>query len=257
MGKTYGFDPREEAVTNRPSWERSDGDCDFEEYAPKPKKLKRKAKSSASPAPMTPEWAIELMRDRVGSSLDLLVVQNVIPRHEFEDYEQIINAHICRILPTYDGNRKGSLGRTSGVERFLWVAVDNVVKNIKTYVARRRKNLPTMPMIEVDDDDEDEDTKKDCEGESFSDHCKNFKELWLRMDVEVLMRMLNTEERTVLALRLDGLTYPEIVEELKAGGNAGIDRFHVMNVTMEGIRKAARKCGFVPYSEMRGEKIEK
>ena len=73
MGKTYGFDPREEAVTNRPSWERFDGECDFEEYAPKPKKRKRKAKASASPAPMTPEWAIELMRDRVGSSLDLLV----------------------------------------------------------------------------------------------------------------------------------------------------------------------------------------
>ena len=106
------------------------------------------------------------------------------------DYTQIINAHICRILPLYDGERRNAKGRKAGAERFLSVAVDNVAKNIKKHVALRRKNVPTVPIGPLEDDDDGGDGAKDCEGEPFSDRCRCFRDLWFRMDFETLKLML-------------------------------------------------------------------
>ena len=263
MSRSFRYNPEEEAFENAPSWERpdegyGDDELDFGDVVAKPRKRRRKDKSAkAGLVPMTPEWALELMKDRVLAVVDLLAVRNIIARHECDDYAQIINMHICRILPDYDGERKNAKGRKAGVERYLSVAIDNVAKNIKKHVASRRKNLPTMPIIEVDDEDEDDENKKECEGEAFCDRCRSIKDLWFRMDYETLLRMLTREERLTLAFRIEGFTYPEIAEKVSLRLGVTVDRFHIMNVTMERIRTAARKCGFVPPWETWEKAYEK
>ena len=65
--------------------------------------------------------------------------------------------------------------------------------------------------------------------------------------------MLTPEQRIALNLRMEGYTYPEIADEVSRILGVKVDRFHIMMVTMEYIRKAARKCGFAPAGESRGE----
>ena len=126
MSRSYRYNPDGDSAQSRPAWERgegsrrSDDELDFGCVVATPLKRRRAGtRSRCEPAPMTPEWAVELMRARVSAVVDLLVVGGVIARHEYEDYTQIINAHICRILPLYDGERRNAKGRKAGAERFL------------------------------------------------------------------------------------------------------------------------------------------
>ena len=263
MSRSYRYNPDDDSEQSRPAWERgevdrrSDDELDFGCVVATPLKRRRAGtRSRCEPAPMTPEWAVELMRARVSAVVDLLVVGGVIARHEYEDYTQIINAHICRILPLYDGERRNAKGRKAGAERFLSVAVDNVAKNIKKHVALRRKNVPTVPIGPLEGDDDGGDGAKDCEGEPFSDRCKCFRDLWFRMDLETMKLMLGDEELLALDLRLDGLSYAEVAGEVSRRLGVNVDRFHIMNVTMRGVRKAALKCGFEPAAGQKGEFLE-
>ena len=263
MSRSYRYNPDDDSAQSRPAWERgegsrrSDDELDFGCVVATPLKRRRTGTSRCEPAPMTPEWALELMRGRVSAVVDLLVVGGVIARHEYEDYAQIINAHICRILPLYDGERRNAKGRKAGVERFLSFAVDNVVKNIKKHVARRRRNVPTVPIGPLEGDEDGGDRAKDCEGEPFSDRCRCFRDLWFRMDFETLKLMLGDEELLALDLRLDGLSYADVADEMSRRLGVNVDRFHIMNVTMKGVRKAALKCGFEPAAGQERELLEK
>ena len=191
MSRSYRYNPDDDSAQSRPAWERgegsrrSDDELDFGCVVATPLKRRRTGTSRCEPAPMTPEWALELMRGRVSAVVDLLVVGGVIARHEYEDYAQIINAHICRILPLYDGERRNAKGRKAGVERFLSFAVDNVVKNIKKHVARRRRNVPTVPIGPLEGDEDGGDRAKDCEGaatscSAMSAGCSSVRKLWIK-----------------------------------------------------------------------------
>lgn len=249
MGKTYGYNPKEEAVTNRPSWERLDGECDFEEHAPKPKKRKRRSRQQDFRGPVTPEQAMEMMRDRIDTALSNLMGRRIVPPSEKEDYTQILNVQICRMLPFYSPERTGWNERAASLRRYLNVVVDSAVADIVRHCMANKSQIlaSAVPVQEADDDEEDEDgisASLPCLLNPYRESRRHMENLWLRMDLEVLSAMLTEEERMTLAMRFQGYTYPEIVDALNSRLQLGVDRFHVMNVTMAGIRRAAIKCGF-------------
>ena len=117
--------------------------------------------------------------------------------------------------------------------------------------------MPTVPIGPLEGDEDGGDRSKDCEGEPFSDRCRCFRDLWFRMDFETLRLMLGDEELLALDLRLDGLSYADVADEMSRRLGVNVDRFHIMNVTMKGVRKAALKCGFEPAAGQEGELLEK
>ena len=256
MSRSYRFDKDENAISNRPSWERHDEDMDFAdepvEMRSVHRRKKQKGKGAISHPPMSEEWAMELMAPFVSSELRGLAERRIIAPHEIEDYTQILNVHICRMLPLYDEERTGENGKNASVKRYLTVAVNSAVTDIVRNAMSRKSNLPLVPMPELVDDETRENETKCSDNAYISDQCRSVRDLWFRMDLAVLSEMLTPEERVTLNLRIMGYTYPEVAMEVSRILCVQVDRFHIMNVTMERIRKAARKCGFVPYSEAQG-----
>lgn len=258
MSKSYRYDPDEGGYADRPSWERdrrdgfSDafqtGDVEDPVKTSRTRKHKADAKDNPYP-PMSPEWAMELMKERVHMVLSGIVKRGHIAPHEKDDYTQILNLHICRMLPFYDPDRTGKSKRTASVRRYLNVVIDSAVANIVRLSELHRKTLPTCPIPELEDEDNREDERPECEGNPFRDHRKCMEELWIKMDLEVLDMKLSEEERLALKLRWEGCTFPEIVDAINAELGIRVDRYHVMNVTMENIRRAARELDITPFSE--------
>ena len=261
MSRSYRYDP-DGGEQPRQSWERQNvadclGDIWPEENAPaRPKRRRRREKASSCEA-ATPERAMEMMRDRIDTVLSTLVDRRIFPPHEKEDYTQILNIHICRMLPFYEPGRKGWNDRSASLLRYLNVCVDSAVANIVKHCATRKCSvfnnaMPVLEACEDEDDDEGAQAILPFSDNPFRDPRRYLEELCLRMDVEVLFGMLTEEERIALDMRIQGCTFPEIADEINNRLDLGVDRFHVMNVTMEGVRRAARKCGFEPPSGCRG-----
>lgn len=259
MSRSYRYSP--DGDEHRPSWKRPVESASLGEIWPngdaRPRKQRklRQAKTGFC-GPVKPEQAMELMRDRVDTVLATLIDRRIVPPFEKEDYAQILNIQICRMLPFYEPGRTGWNDREASLLRYLNVVVDSAVADIVRHCAAKKSQIlgTAVPVQEASDNDEEED------GDSISlpyshnpyrDPRRHMEELWLRMDLESLSKMLTEEERITLDMRVQGNTYPEIVEELNARLRLGVDRFHVMNVTMDGIRKAAIKCGFEPSSGRR------
>ena len=66
--------------------------------------------------------------------------------------------------------------------------------------------------------------------------------------------MLDEEERICLWMRYDGFTQEEIAEEISARTKKAVDRDHVRKVVVPHLQVKARRCGFFPPSEIRGQK---
>ena len=257
MSKSYRYDPDEGDFCGGASWTRDDdGFCEpaaAEAAADAPAKPKRRGKKKkrgdGNPYPaMTPEWAMELMKERIGAVVDLLAKQRVIPEHERDDVMQTLNLRICDALPTYDPDWTDEDGKTTSVERYLSVVIDNTVRNVKMDVARRRKNVPVVPFLELDGDDESEDADgKECEGNPFKDHHRRMEELWIRMDLEELSLRLTPIERLVLACSLAEFTMQETVQEVALRHDMTYTRFKLTRQTMPSLRKKACALGFTPH----------
>lgn len=260
MSRSYRYNADEGGYADRPSWERSENagfaDAELcepcEEESASPKRKARKRRNVNPYAPMTPEWAIELMKDKVTLTVGGLLAQRVIQPYERDDYTQEFNILVCNLLPQYDPYRTDENGVGAGVERFLSVAIDNAAKNVKMRVSRRRKNVPVVPFIDLKDGGEDdaEDEGGDgaqCEGNPFKDNRQYMEALWLKMDLEVLSRRLTMEERLTLACRLADFTYQEVAEYVSDRLGVRVLRYHIMENTMVSLRKKAQECGFEPY----------
>ena len=169
-----------------------------------------------------------------------------MPPFEKDDYTQILNIHICRTLPLYEPGRTGWKDREASLLRYLNVVVDSAVADIVKHCMTKKCNVNTkIPIQDESDEEEDEEVESLTPARNpYRDPRRYMEELWLRMDVEAMMEMMTPEERIALRMRLDGCTYPEIADGINARLKLGVDRFHVMNVTMEGVRRVARKCGF-------------
>lgn len=261
MSRSYRYNADEGGYADRPSWDRSEnayfvdaGMCDSCEETPaSPKRTRGKRRAANTYAPMTPEWAIELMKDKVAMTVGALLTQRVIPPYERDDYTQEFNILVCNLLPQYDPERTDENGIGAGVERFLSVAIDNAAKNVKMRVARRRKNIPVVPFIDLNDggDEGSADESGDgvqCEGNPFKDNRRYMEALWLKMDLEVLSRRLTMEERLTLACRLADFTYQEVAEYVSDRLGVKMLRFHIMENTMVSLRKKAQECGFEPHA---------
>lgn len=225
MSKSYRYDPDAGGYADRPSWERDskaelDGDEAFgcaDETPARTKRTGRKSRDTSPYPPMTPEWAIDLMRGKVSMTVGALVAQRVIPPHEREDYVQEFNVLVWKALPQFDSGRLNESGNLVGVERFLSVAIENAAKNVKMRVARRRKNVPVVPFVdlgkgEVLPDGDGEEDALPCDASPYRGHRRYMEALWVRMDLESLSRRLSTEERLTLSCRLAEFTYQEIAE---------------------------------------------
>ena len=256
MSRSYRYNPDDTSVSNCPAWERTNSYGDLGEAtgeARPARRSTRRKKSTPIHPPMSEEWAMELMAPNILGGLSGLAERSIIAPHEIDDYTQILNAHICRILPLYDEEHVGKRGVTASVERYLTVAVNSALTDIAKLALSRKATLPVVPMPTLADDEDIEDESKCSDNHYVSDNCRSIKDLWFRMDVAVLSEMLTPEQRIALNLRMEGYTYPEIADEVSRILGVKVDRFHIMMVTMEYVRKAARKCGFAPAGESKGE----
>ena len=99
MSRSYRYNADEGGYADRPSWDRSEnayfvdaGMCaPCEETSASPKRTRGKRRAANTYAPMTPEWAIELMKDKVAMTVGALLTQRVIPPYERDDYTQEFN----------------------------------------------------------------------------------------------------------------------------------------------------------------------
>ena len=269
MSRSYRYNADEEAVSNRPSWERGnnvesfDGGEAFEcaDEAPvRTKRAKRKTRDANPHPPMTPEWAIELMKGKVALTVSALVSQRVIPPHEREDYVQEFNILVWNALPQFDPGRVDESGNTVGVERFLSVAIENAAKNVKMRIARRRKNVPLVPFVDLGEEEGDVESDggeegPPCDANPYKAHRHCMEALWVKMDLEVLSRRLSMEERLTLSCRLAEFTYQEIAEYVSDKMGVSVQHYHIRETTMPHLQKKARMCGFEPHSG-RGEEAE-
>lgn len=259
MSRSYRYNADEEAVSNRPSWERPDEGRSLggvwpgeEEAWEKPRRKPRKAKKpTASHPPMSEAWAIERMAPLISKELRGLAARGVIAPHEIEDYTQILNVHVCRMLPLYDEEHVGQTGKKADVVRYLTIAVNSAVTDIVRRALTRKSCLPTSLMPELHDDEDRKDETKCSDNHWISDGCRSIRDLVFRMDLAVLSEMLTPEERTATNLRIMGYTFPEVAAEVSRILGISVDRYHIMNVTMPRVQKVARKCGFIPASEVR------
>lgn len=210
---------------------------------------------SRDPEQQVMEMAINMMHDRVDEVVSGFVAGALIQQYEHEDYVSIINAHICRALLTFDPSKKGKNGKKSSLSHFLWVVIDNIAFVAREYLIKRREmrlNTGSIDKLEEEDEDELENLSSD-DNSWLSDGCKSVEELILKMDLQVLGRMLTEEEMACLSGRIQGVSDAEIADRL---GN-GADRYHIQKVVIPRIQEKARKCGFIPRSEVEGNRARK
>ena len=259
MSRSYRYNADEEAVSNRPSWERSDEGRSLGEVWPneeeaweKPKRKPLKAKKPAGAQPASREaWAVERMKKRVSRVVDGLVADGAIAANEREDFTSIINAHICRVLPCYDPDLVSEDGEKCSLVHYLRVAVDYVACNIRKMSQRHKRKGVACPIAAEGEEADGSAGRVAVDDVRLSDGCRSIRDLVFRMDVRTLFEMLLPEERLCVKMRLDGYSNTEIADEISRRFKVTIDRLHVERTLLKHIQGKARKCGFFPPSEAR------
>ena len=195
--------------------------------------------------------AVGMMRPRVEHLVWAMERDGVICRSEREDYVSILNCHICRVLPLYDREHVGRSGMKAELCRYLTVCVDSAAANVRRYLSRSRRRATLVPVSASEPGAGS--ARAWWGGDLFGDRGRSAAHMVFCMDVDTLFGMLGEAERLALALRIEGMTFPEIADELSVVYGRRVTRFHVMNTLFPRIAKAARKCGFVPAGELRRE----
>ena len=190
---------------------------------------------SEQPEVITPEWAVGRMAEHVNYELEQLVEGGRIGFEEKPELAAAINGRICKSLSAYDGDRSSAV-------HFLTVVVDHELSHIRAALDSLKRNVETKPIAFMAD--EDARALGYVSDETLSDGSKDVRDLEFRMDIKVLRGMLRPLELRVLNLRLQEFTHVEIGERI------GLSRFQIMRL-MKRIRNVARRCGFVPPSEVR------
>lgn len=193
------------------------------------------ARQPDQPDVITPEWAVGRMAEHINYELEQLIEGRRIRIEDKPELAAAIKERICKSLPAYDE------GKSSAVH-FLTVVVDNEMSHIRAALDSMKRNIETKPIAFMTT--EEARALGYISEETLSDGSKCIRDLEFRMDVKVLRGMLRPLELRVLDLRLQEFTHEEIGERI------GLSRFQVMRL-MKRIRSVARKCGFVPPSEVR------
>ena len=184
---------------------------------------------SNQPDVITPEWAVGTMSDHVDYLLFQMVEDGEAKLEDTGDYRSIINRRICLSLRSYDPN-------VASIRNYLTNVIGREMLHIYRMMAMYRRYcriVQLRPIVPLSDD------KEGIPENSLSDGCRSIRQLELRMDVDVLGRMLWPLERKVLLMRIEGLTLDEIVAEL------GITMYAARQIVAN-IQKKAIECGFEP-----------
>ena len=201
---------------------------------------------SEQPKVITPEWAVDRMADHVNFELEKLISEDHIAAGEKWDFQEKINDRIRAAVPEYTSAVSQKTGRSSSAAHFFTVVVDHAVADIRKASKRLKARATFVPIVPYCKP-EDEKAGKSISEESLSDECRSVKELEFRMDVNTLTSMMDELEREIFQLRLQEYTQEEIAAKLM------ISRFKIMRI-MKSIRAKARKCGFIPRSEVEGRR---
>lgn len=248
MSRSYRYDPDGDAAQGRPTWERGREAAEPCPPTPPP--------PSGAEDAMTPDQAVRRMRRRVRHVVEALICEDAIARSEREDYASIINAHICRVLPFYDPDRAADDGGKASLVHYLYVAVDYAASNIRKMSRRLKRRRVACPIASPDDEGRVDPGCVSTEDVRLSDGCRSVRDLWFRMDAQALFAMLLGEERLCVRMRLDGCSNTEVAEEISRRFGTDVDRQHVERTLLRHIQEKARKCGFLPPSEVRAGRPE-
>lgn len=196
----------------------------------------------AEPRAISPDWAWRRVSDHAMGELRALVQEGVVLDGEEDIHAEGIRMALEESVGGYDPDWRGPDGKSCSPSHYCLMIVDRRINNIRRNVARAKGNAKEKPISQL----------PPCESaklgyvseESISDRCRCVRELWLRMDTNVLLGMLTPLELEVLDLRQDEFSERDIARKL------GICRYQVVCL-LKSIRMKARHCGFFPAEEVK------
>ena len=236
MGKTYRYDSdcgektgKTKKRTFRKRW------CDYDEL----EKFAVPAKDGCMPF----DCAVDDLYKHIEHKIDLLEESGVVRPSEREYFHDFIVNHLKPKYMGYDPAHLNANGEFCSLRHYLKISTESIVTNIVASRARPGKNATLVPISYENSEKAKEDGA--VSAEDLSDGCRSVKELEFKMDVQTLRSMLSREERKVLDMRIEGYSNEEI------GSSFQRDRHWVEKTVLPKIQDAARRCGFVPQSEVR------
>ena len=240
MGKTYRYNPE-------------DAEC-VDEASPRQRSPKREVRLDS--AGIDPDWAVERMATRISCVVDQLIREGTLEEGERQEYIAVFNAQIVRFAAKYEPEWTDREGRRHACSplHYLRVVEGGLVGNIRDYAAFRRRFMRPLSIVKAKEEAEGSAVAIHDDDKRLGDRCRSVRSLELRLDVETLEGMLDEEERICLWMRYDGFTQEEIAEEISARTKKAVDRDHVRKVVVPHLQVKARRCGFFPPSEIRGQK---
>ena len=235
MSKTWKRgEGRRERWRRREKWSEVEAECEA-----------RKSRTE-NPRKISAEWAMERIADRVEYVVDELSEQGWIAAADSEYYAALIRDEVAEGVGTYDPSLLDGTGRRCAPSHYCLQMVDRIAANIRRNIGRFRKTFTELPISELPP--EQAEKYGFISSDSLSDNSRSVRDVEFRMDVNTLIGLLRPLEAETLARRLEGYTEEEIARK------NGLSRFQVMRL-LKRIRGVARKCGFVPFSEMRRGRV--
>lgn len=203
-------------------------------------------RKSEQPEVITAEWAVGRMAEHVNYELERMIANGEIDVADKADYAAMINRRIVKSVPTYDGECSGGRrGRAASAVHYFTVVVGNEIGHIRRYLEQACRNAVEIPIAQLPSEEARAHGFLSPDSSEFSEGCRGIRQLELRMDVNTLVGMLKPCECTVLKMRICGFSNEEIADEL------GCCVSNLRKTHLKNIRRKARRCGFVPASDMR------
>ena len=202
----------------------------------------RKGKSK-EPTVITEEWAVKRMREHINFELEKLIEREIISVGDKDFFKSKIEDYVRSSVPKYDAKHRSREGKTSTAVHYFTRVVDWIIGNIVRYQNQKKRDAAVVPL--TDAPTEEAQKRGEISTETLSDGCRSVRELEFKMDIATMHRMLTPKEGEVLDYRLDGYTFDEIAEKLGCVKSTVIRRY------MPHIQDVARRCGFIPQSEIR------
>jgi len=195
---------------------------------------------SEQPEVITPEWAVGRMTPHVNYVLSQMIMNGEFLPRDKEDYASMINFRICQSLPGYKAEPR--MGRGASIVHYLTNVVSHEVNHIRMRLSRQMRSALTLPIMLLPE--KDKAASGYVSAGAMSDGCRSVNELVFKMDVNDLRGMMTAAEAEVFDLRMRDMTREEIMAELRISKHAYLK-------TMASVRRKARRCGFIPPSEVR------
>lgn len=198
---------------------------------------------SPQPEVITGDWAVRRLAKRVECWTEDMMAKGVFGSDIMDDVLAGFDRTIRHAVSYYDPDRRGCNGRPVAATTFLRAAFEYAAMNVVRYLNRKCRSAVRVPIVDTDVEQANKDGFVSSEAPVFSDGCRTMEALWLRMDLDALMRMLPARERTCLRMLCEGHTLEEVASELKTS------RRTIQRSVVPVIRLSARLCGFFSHED--------